>query len=869
MPEKKEFSRLPVNVIPSVYDLKLQPNLTTFTFEGEESISVQVKEETKTVTLNSADIKIHKVKYVSEGQEFIEGVEISYCTENEEVVFTFPEPLKVGDGKLVVVFSGELNDQMKGFYRSKYTGSDGSERYCAVTQFESTDARRAFPCWDEPAAKAAFDVSLVVPTDRVALSNMPIVSDTPHEKDANLHTVKYERTPIMSTYLLAFVVGEYDYIEEKDSDGVLVRVYTPIGKKEQGQFALDVAVKTLPFYKDYFGIAYPLPKMDLIAIADFAAGAMENWGLVTYRETALLVDPQNSSAASKQRVAIVVGHEIAHQWFGNLVTMEWWTHLWLNEGFASWIEYLCVDYCFPKWDIWTQFVASDYTRALELDALRSSHPIEVPVGHPSEVDEIFDEISYNKGACIIRMLNDFIGDEAFRAGLNKYLTKHAYSNTQTEDLWQELEEASNKPVQSIMSTWTKQMGYPVITASEVKEGNKRIVKLRQDRFCADGKKDGDDSLWMVPLTFSSESSPNKAIHKYVLEEREATITLENVPENDWIKLNVGVVGFYRTRYSSEWLESLENAITAGSLPPRDRLGLQNDLFALARAGIASTVDALKAASAFKAESNFTVWQDMLGNLGALNILLQYTDYHNLYQKFVLKLVKDAASKLGWDVKSDESHLDAMLRGMLLATMGKNGCQESCDEARKRFAKHESKECILPPDLRGAVYGMVLRSGDAADFDRMIALHESADLQEEKVRILRSLGSVQSPELIQRVLKFALSEHVRSQDTVFVISGACGSVAGRQASWEFTQSEWEVLNKRYGGGGFLLVRLIKIVTENFASEAKAEDVKSFFEKNPCPSAERSIRQSLENITLNVEQLRRDEAAIKDYLNSSCS
>ncbi|KAG8140073.1 hypothetical protein E2320_002801 [Naja naja] len=387
-------------------------------------------------------------------------------------------------GTLKIDFVGELNDKMKGFYRSKYITSSGDTRFAAVTQFEATDARRAFPCWDEPAIKATFDISLVVPKDRNITDRMP------YPDDENLVEVKFARTPVMSTYLVAFVVGEYDFVETRTTDGVLIRVYTPVGKAEQGKFALEVAAKTLPFYKDYFNVPYPLPKIDLIAIADFAAGAMENWGLVTYRETALLIDPKNSCSSSRQWVALVVGHELAHQWFGNLVTMEWWTHLWLNEGFASWIEYLCVDHCFPEYDIWTQFVSADYTRAQELDALDNSHPIEVNVGHPSEVDEIFDAISYSKGASVIRMLHDYIGDEDFRKGMHLYLTKFQHKNASTEDLWGSLEDASGKPIAAVMNTWTKQMGFPLVYIEGEQQEDNKVLKLVQKKFCASGPYSG-------------------------------------------------------------------------------------------------------------------------------------------------------------------------------------------------------------------------------------------------------------------------------------------------------------------------------------------------------------------------------------------
>uniref|UniRef100_A0A668W056 Aminopeptidase puromycin sensitive n=1 Tax=Oreochromis aureus TaxID=47969 RepID=A0A668W056_OREAU len=434
MPERRPFVRLPTDVYPVNYGLSLKPDLIDFTFEGKLEALVEVTQATNQIVMNCADIDIITASFVPQGGEEINATGFNYQNEDEKVTLSFPSALQKGFGTLKIDFVGELNDKMKGFYRSKYTSPTGEIRYAAVTQFEATDARRAFPCWDEPAIKATFDITLIVPKDRVALSNMNVIDRKPHPDDENLVEVKFATTPIMSTYLVAFVIGEYDYVESQSSDGVMVRVYTPVGKAEQGKFALEVATKTLPFYNDYFSVPYPLPKIDLIAIADFAAGAMENWGLVTYRETALLIDPKNSCSSSRQWVALVVGHELAHQWFGNLVTMEWWTHLWLNEGFASWIEYLCVDHCFPEYDIWTQFVSADYTRALDLDALDSSHPIEVNVGHPSEVDEIFDAISYSKGASVIRMLHNYIGDEDFRKGMNAYLLKFQHKNASTANL---------------------------------------------------------------------------------------------------------------------------------------------------------------------------------------------------------------------------------------------------------------------------------------------------------------------------------------------------------------------------------------------------------------------------------------------------
>ncbi|TRY90685.1 hypothetical protein DNTS_002891 [Danionella cerebrum] len=655
---------------------------------------------------------------------------------------------------------------------------------------------------------------------------MNVVDRKPYPEDQNLVEVKFGTTPIMSTYLVAFVIGEYDFVESQSSDGVTVRVYTPLGKAEQGRFALEVATKTLPFYKEYFSVPYPLPKIDLIAIADFAAGAMENWGLVTYRETALLIDPKNSCASSRQWVALVVGHELAHQWFGNLVTMEWWTHLWLNEGFASWIEYLCVDHCFPEYDIWTQFVSADYTRALELDALDNSHPIEVDVGHPSEVDEIFDAISYSKGASVIRMLHNYIGDEDFRKGMNAYLVKFQHKNASTEDLWECLEQASGKPIAAVMNSWTKQMGFPIIVVDQEQNGSDRLLKISQKKFCASGPRNDEDCPnWMVPISICTSEDPGCSKMKILLDQPETTINVSNVAPDHWIKINPGTVGFYRIQYSSSMLESLLPGIRALTLQPVDRLGLQNDLFSLARAGMISTVEVLKVMEAFVNEPNYTVWSDLSCNLG---------------------------------------HLDALLRGLVLGKLGKAGHKATLEEARRRFKEHVDGKQILSADLRSPVYLTVLKHGDSTTLDTMLKLHKQADMQEEKNRIERVLGAIPAPDLIQRVLNFALSEEVRPQDTVSVIGGVAGSSKqGRKAAWKFVKDNWEELHNRYQGG-FLISRLIKLTVDGFAIDKMAAEVKSFFETHHAPAAERTVQQCCENVLLNAAWLKRDAEDIHQYL-----
>lgn len=588
--------------------------------------------------------------------------------------------------------------------------------------------------------------------------------------------------------------------------------------------------------------------------------------MVTYRETCLLVDPENTSAVSKQWIALVVAHELAHQWFGNLVTMEWWTHLWLNEGYASFVEFLCIAHLFPEWDIWTQFVTDTYIKALELDGLRNSHPIEVPVGHPSEIDEIFDDISYNKGASVIRMLHSYIGDEDFRKGMNLYLQRHSYANAETEDLWAALEEASNKPIRAVMTTWTKKMGFPVLRITQKQNGNDRVLSLSQERFLSDGSIDKDNSLWMIPISVSTSESPNKIAFSTVMNEKTKEVVINNVAENSWIKVNPGTIGFYRTSYSPEALSLLMPAVKDRSLPPLDRLGLLDDLSAMVQAGHVSTVQVLRFMHAFQYEDNYTVWSSIVSNLGKISILLGHLDIDDSFKAFGRDLLKDVTARLGWDPKKNESHLDTLLRSLVLGRMAALKDKETIEESKKRFAEHVSGQCPLSADLRSAVYRAVLSDGDEKTFNIMLDLYRKSDLHEEKDRILRSLGSIKNDELLNKVMEFSMSDEVRAQDTVFAIMSVALNSKGRLAAWEFFKRNWKILINRYEGG-FLLSRLVKYTTENFVTEEKAIEVEEFFKQHPTPGSERTIQQAVESIRMHAAWLARDQAAIEDFLKTS--
>lgn len=869
----KNSVRLSGYVKPERYQISLRPDLENFTFWGEETIDLNLEKSTKQITLHARDLEIQSAEWI-QGKHTSWAGKISYNEKKETATFTFPKSIPSGKGQLKLTFVGILNDKLRGFYRSKYV-LNGKETYLATTQFESTDARRAFPCFDEPSQKAVFEVTLLVPTKMTAISNT--IESKVWEHEAGIKAVQFIPTPKMSTYLLAFIVGDLEFLESKTANGVLVRVFTTPGKKSQGKFALDVAVKCLEFYEKYFDIKYPLPTLDLIAIPDFAAGAMENWGVVTYRETALLIDPVHSAAANRQRVAIVIAHELAHQWFGNLVTMEWWTHLWLNEGFASYMEYLAIDELFPQWQMWTQFVMADFGEALKLDSLKNTHPIEVEVHHPDEISEIFDAISYSKGASVIRMLAEFLGYKNFRNGMRHYLKKHKYGNAATEDLWKALEEVSGQPVVKLMKNWTGKSGHPVIRLQEV--AHRPQLRLTQDRFFSSplSKKEiKDTTLWTIPVKITTSSSLRKQgsiDNNSKLDSRlrgndslflmnKKSIIIDS-PKGDWFKLNPGESGFYRVSYEIEQIKALKMVLEQKDLPAADRLGLIRDAFALSQAGEMNTNDALELVGSLKDEEDFNVWTQMAGGLSKVADLIADEPFVGSFEKYSKEIFEEIVKKMGWEKKKGEGHMETLLRNLVLYQHGKYGDKETVKHAQKMFKEVVLTGKVLDPDLRGVVYNLVALNGGVKEHSFFIKKYKEEELQQEKDRIARALTMFKAKGLIKKTLKFSLSKDVRPQDAIFLMSAVFLNHAGSDLAWEFIKSNWKLLQDKYSGGHFLLPRLIQ-GTEIFRSEKKAREIETFFKKNPTPEAARTIAQVLEQIRSNAEWLKRDRKRLEKFL-----
>ena len=858
--------RLPTEVSPIKYRLTLTPDLEAFTFQGQETVEVQVAQPTARIIVNAAEIQISEVQLTLEDGSTLPAKEISLDEASETATFTFDREVSPGPATLTVQFTGVLNDQLRGFYRSQYTGPDGQQRFLASTQFEATDARRAFPCWDEPAIKAAFQVTLVIPSDLVAVSNTLVERETP--SGPGRKAVQFAESPRMSTYLLAFIVGDLASVEARAPNGTLVRVWATRGKEEQGRFAVENAVRLLTYFNDYFGTPYPLEKLDHLAIPDFAAGAMENWGAITYRETALLFDPENSAANTRQRIVEVVAHEMAHMWFGDLVTMEWWDDLWLNESFASWMGDKAVDHLYPEWHMWTQFVFQDTNRGLSLDGLRNSHPIEAEVKDPAEIRELFDAISYSKGAAVLRMLEDFLGADTFREGLRRYITAHQYGNARTEDLWAALEAASGQPVTTIMDTWVKQTGYPLLQMETQREGGQVHLSLTQKRFLYDhlrGEGEEDKTLWQVPVSVSRKGSPAKT--SKLISARQEGMALEGAeaPDGGWIKVNGGQTGFYRVGYPPEEWERLQAAVASLELPATDRLGLESDAYALMRAGFIPATRFLALAEAYKGEEDASVWSDLSVNLRGLEGLLIDESYLPQLHTFARGLFQPAARQTGWDARPGEGHLDALLRSTVLGQAGAYGDPETLEEANARFIRFREDQTSLHPDLRGIVFGLVAQEGDRATYDTLWDLEKGATLHEEKMRLLGALTRFRLPELLQETLDRSLTDDVRVQDTVLVVNAVASNRHGRDMAWEFVKANWAEFNRRYGRGGFAIMNLVAI-TGAFTTEERAQDVDEFFKTHPASSANRTIQQSLERIRLNVKWLERNRQELAGWFSA---
>lgn len=844
----KKVTRLFEQFQPSRYGLALNIDRDAMKFSGTVLIrGKKVGRPSGRLTFHQKGLKITSAtvtKHDKKGDLQFEIGRINTQNSFDEVRLHSEAQFYPGEYTVILDFAGDITRPMNGIYPCFFTHG-GKEKQLIATQFESHHAREAFPCIDEPEAKAIFDLTLVSPAGEAVVANTPIKTQ---KTEGTKQITTFETTPKMSTYLLAFVLGELDYLEAKTKDGTLVRTYATPDNIKHTQFALDCAVKTLEFYNEYFDIPYPLAKCDFIALPDFASGAMENWGCITFREQALLVDPENTSLHLKQYVANVVAHELTHQWFGNLVTMRWWTDLWLNESFASWMSYLAVDHLFPDWKVWTQFIVEEQGLAMGLDALEHTHPIEVEVRHPDEIRTIFDAISYEKGASVLLMLHDYLGAEAFQGGLRLYLKRHAYGNSVTVDLWAALEEVSKKPVTKFMSAWTSQSGYPIVYADVTHKS------LRQERFYLNPAAKKENTLWPIPLLPTTEIKP------MTLQKIEQPLLAQSLGKA--FILNHDRTSFFRAIYDPKHLEKLAKAVTAGQLNDLDRLGLLADAFTAAKAGYGSTVDALKLLGAYVAEDSAVVWDVISGGIGSIRVVMDDDAVRAGLKPFVRQLAAKQLQRLGWEESPSDSHFDRLLRPNILGLSSFGEDPAVVATTKRRFADMRRPE-DLHPDLRGVIYGTVARTGNDVDFYKLLAMHDSSQNSEERVTLGAALTGFEQPELIHRALAHIISDQVRLQDAPYWIAYSFMNRHARRLTWEWLTTNWDWLAKNLGTD-LSFSRMPIYAGRAFSDEAFLPEFIAFFEDRMSPAFERPVKQAVETIQWQAAWKSRDLAAIKKQL-----
>jgi puromycin-sensitive aminopeptidase len=837
--------RLPKNVKPHRYELRLEPDLKAFTFNGDETVAITVVESTREIVLNALELEIDAASVERGGKST--SATIRMQPEKERAHLTFPQALAPGDYNLKIVFRGILNDKLHGFYRSQYTDAAGNSHVAATTQFESTDARRAFPCWDEPELKASYKVTLVIDENLTAISNGGPESE--RKLGNGKKEVVFKETIVMSTYLLAFIVGEFEATAPVDAGTPLRIVHVP-GKEGLTPFAEKIGAFSLKFFADYYGLPYPGDKLDLIAIPDFASGAMENLGAITFRETALLADEATASRAELERVADVVSHENAHMWFGDLVTMRWWNGIWLNEAFATFMEMLAVNAWKPEWKRWESFSVSR-AAAMAIDGLRSTRPIEFTVHSPEECRAMFDILTYEKGAAVLRMLEQYLKPEVFRDGIRRYLKKHQFDNTETGDLWDALEEASREPVRKMMDSWIFQPGFPIVDAAITADG--RGLRLSQRRFYY--LKEDSDQLWHVPVMIRARTDKGTVNRKLLLTTRETTVELGGKVE--WALLNEGGHGFYRVHYSPELLAGLTRNL--GELQSIERFGLVSDTWAATVAGMGPLSEFLKMARLFTNETDINVWRAIVAGFNYLDLIAADSDRPALAGA-VRAIVGPAVARLGWEAKTGESELQRQLRGILIAVMGTLGEDSEIQKhAADLHARFEADPAKADRDLGPALVSILSFAGDATRYEEFKEKFKIARTPQEEQRYLFSLAAFRKMELLRATMAMTLDGQVRTQNAPYLMHSLLLNTTSRYEAWDFIRKNWDEMSRKYPDNA--QPRMCEAVVALLDRE---EEVKSFFNTHRVRLGAKIIDQHMERLTVAVAFRNREGAKLSSTL-----
>ena len=863
--------RLPRTVLPHRYDLTLTPDLETASFTGTVAIGIDLLEAASEIVLNAVELSIDEVWIERDGDR-LEGIP-SLDSEAERLAVGLDGELASGPATLHVVFAGILNDKLRGFYRSTFDDDEGVSHTIATTQFEATDARRAFPCWDEPDLKATFALTLDVPDGLSAVSNAAEVSSQPSEGGGR--RVRFADTMVMSTYLVAVVVGPLVATEPVDVEGVPLRVVHRAGQEELAAFALESGAFALRYFAEYFGRPYPADKLDLVAVPDFAFGAMENLGCVTFRDVLLLVDPARSTQAELQRVADVIHHEIAHMWFGDLVTMRWWNGIWLNEAFATFMEMRCTDAFRPEWDRWTDFGAAR-TGAFDTDALSSTRPIEFEVVSPAEAEGMFDVLTYEKGAAVVRMLEQYLGEDRFRDGIRLYIERHAFANTETTDLWDALEEATGEPVRRIMDGWIFQGGYPEVSVT--RDDGSATVRLDQRRFryASNGdtgashddeqRPSDDEARWAVPVLIRSSSAGSSddgsggaddvasalRLHKVLLEG--ATTEVDLGGPATWVLANSGGSGFFRVRYAPDDLRALAGA--GADLTALERFGLLDDAWAGLLAATMPVDALLDLVRARADETDLNVWQRVLAVLAGLGRLIDDAARPDL-EGWVRALVGPALRRVGPDPIDGEPTRTAALRGALLTALGTSGADPEARQRAVAVLDRLETGATVDPDLLDAAVRVVASIGDAGTYERFREQSSREATPQGRLRYLGALADFPAPAEVDAFLASTLTDEVRAQDTGLLLRRALTNRSQGERAWRFVADRWDGVGAKIPSNTVSrMLEGIRTVTD----PALAADIGAFLDAHPVPQGAKAVAQHRERMGTAVALRARVEAPL---------
>jgi aminopeptidase N len=852
MPRHASAQRLPGDVTPSHYDLAFDVDLANARFTGVETIRVDLTQATRAIVLNAAEITFREVT-IESGQSTQTAV-VALNDERQTATFTVPRAIPKGPAQLHITYGGILNDKLRGFYLS----TENNQRV-AVTQLEATDARRAFPGFDEPAFKATFDISLTIDARDSAISNGKIVSDTPSAGGAR-HVVRFSTTPKMSSYLVAMAVGRFSCLEG-GAEGVPIRICGIEGKQEMGRIALDMAQQILKFYNTYFAIKYPFGKLDVLAVPDFAAGAMENTAAIFYRERDLLVDAKDASLTVRKRISGVLAHEMAHQWFGDLVTMRWWDDIWLNEGFANWMESRPLAALRPDWNMDVS-EAGDNQAALGADALKTTHAVHAPVETPAQIDEAFDAITYEKGAAVLRMVENYIGPDTFRRGINTYLQAHAYGNATSRDFWTTMADVSGKPVDRILPSFIDQAGAPLLDVSLSCVNNRSLLEVAQRRFSLDPAlmQTRPVEHWQIPVCV--KTGPGRGGCDLVADTRQ-TMTLGNscVP---WAFVNANAQGYYHTAYSPEMLRALAPRVQEALTPP-ERLSLAGDEWTLVRAGRHSSADYLTLSAGYATEHINGVLSIVTNRFDFIGQYLTTPDSRPRFQRFVRDLLTPLFQEIGFTSTAVDSDERRALRATLIEALGATGeDRQVAADARAALDRALGSGPSLDPTLAHAIIEVAARHGDAPLFDTILASAERSTSGDEKYRYLYALAQFTDTTLIDRALAYALTPKLRSQDTASFLSRFLYEEAARPRAWAFMKAHWAEIEPKVAI--FEGDTMVTSALGSFCDATARDDIRSFFAQHPLPSASRTLTQTIERIDNCIALRSRETQKVADFLAS---